>query len=273
MTNVRITENGITYMGGNKVVNGVELALPAASCLAWASSAAIPTWIASKEHGAGNIANGMPFANTPKHSFSLWTSYKPMPKLTLGLGVYAQSSVNHTLSTVDGGIVTKGANGYARVDAMMAYQFNKNMAFQLNVYNLGDKTYYSGVPPHYATIAAGRGSCGFAEVHVLPVPRLHALMSERHPPSQRRGWSRTGSKPRWHTLPAGLLHAHWQSCAVEDLFVMMLRIPGLLSPDEVRQCRKALQEASWQDGRATAGHLAAQVKSNQQLPLDSAVGA
>ena len=53
---------------------------------------------------------------------------------------------------------------------------------------------------------------------------------------------------------------------------MMLRIPGLLSPDEVRQCRKALQEASWQDGRATAGHLAAQVKSNLQLPLDSAVG-
>ncbi len=53
---------------------------------------------------------------------------------------------------------------------------------------------------------------------------------------------------------------------------MMLRIPGLLSPDEMRQCRKALQEASWQDGRATAGHLAAQVKSNLQLPLDSAVG-
>ena len=65
----------------------------------------------------------------------------------------------YTLSTVDGGIVTKGANGYARVDAMMAYQFNKNMAFQLNVYNLGDKTYYSGVrSPHYATIAAGRAA-------------------------------------------------------------------------------------------------------------------
>lgn len=53
---------------------------------------------------------------------------------------------------------------------------------------------------------------------------------------------------------------------------MMLRLPALLSPDEVRQCRQALQDASWQDGRATAGHLAAQVKNNQQLPLDSAVG-
>ena len=53
---------------------------------------------------------------------------------------------------------------------------------------------------------------------------------------------------------------------------MMLRIPGLLSPDEVRQCRQALEQAPWQDGRATAGPLAAQVKANLQLPLDSQAG-
>ncbi|WP_027016510.1 Fe2+-dependent dioxygenase [Comamonas composti] len=53
---------------------------------------------------------------------------------------------------------------------------------------------------------------------------------------------------------------------------MMLRIPCLLSPDEVRQCRQALESADWQDGRITAGPLAAQVKSNLQLPLDSPTG-
>lgn len=53
---------------------------------------------------------------------------------------------------------------------------------------------------------------------------------------------------------------------------MMLRIPALLSPEEVRQCRQALEQAPWQDGRATAGHLAAQVKANLQLPLDSQAG-
>lgn len=52
---------------------------------------------------------------------------------------------------------------------------------------------------------------------------------------------------------------------------MMLRIPALLTPDEVRQCREALEPAPWQDGRATAGSLAAQVKENLQLPLDSPV--
>ena len=52
---------------------------------------------------------------------------------------------------------------------------------------------------------------------------------------------------------------------------MLLRIPALLSPDEVRACRQALEQADWQDGRATAGSLSARVKDNQQLPLDSPV--
>ena len=52
----------------------------------------------------------------------------------------------------------------------------------------------------------------------------------------------------------------------------LLRIPSLLSPDEVRHCRDTLHEAQWQDGKATAGHLAAQAKHNLQLPLDSAAG-
>ncbi|MDR4157028.1 TonB-dependent receptor, partial [Bacillus cereus] len=32
--------------------------------------------------------NGTAFPNTPKNSFSLWTTYQPMPKLTLGGGAY-----------------------------------------------------------------------------------------------------------------------------------------------------------------------------------------
>ncbi len=53
---------------------------------------------------------------------------------------------------------------------------------------------------------------------------------------------------------------------------MMLQIPALLSPDQVRQCRQALEQAPWTDGRATAGHQAVRAKQNLQLPLDSTVG-
>ncbi|WP_370682558.1 TonB-dependent receptor [Comamonas sp. GB3 AK4-5] len=162
VTNARITDGGVDYMAGSKVVNGLELGFTG-QILSNLSVFGGYTYMDSeqKNAGAGNAANGQAFPNTPKHSFSLWTSYKPMNKLTLGLGIYAQSSVNaaYAVSKVDGGLVTKGAAGYARYDAMMAYQFNRNLAFQLNLYNLGDKVYYSGVrSPHYATMAAGRSA-------------------------------------------------------------------------------------------------------------------
>ncbi|MDR2298677.1 MAG: TonB-dependent siderophore receptor [Comamonas sp.] len=162
VTNVRITDATGTYMGGNKEVNGLELGFTG-QILSNLSVFGGYTFMDSeqKNMGIGNVANGRPFTNTPKHSFSLWTSYKPMSKLTLGLGIYAQSSVNaaYAVSTVDGGIVTKGASGYARYDAMMAYQIDKNLTFQLNVYNLGNKVYYSGVrSPHYANMGAGRSA-------------------------------------------------------------------------------------------------------------------
>ena len=50
---------------------------------------------------------------------------------------------------------------------------------------------------------------------------------------------------------------------------MLLRIPALLTPEEVATCRQTLEQAPWEDGRATAGQLAAQVKHNLQLPLAS----
>ncbi|WP_353149850.1 Fe2+-dependent dioxygenase [Pollutimonas bauzanensis] len=52
---------------------------------------------------------------------------------------------------------------------------------------------------------------------------------------------------------------------------MMLKIPDVLTADEVRQCRQALEQADWVDGRATAGHVAVNAKNNLQLPLDHPV--
>lgn len=49
---------------------------------------------------------------------------------------------------------------------------------------------------------------------------------------------------------------------------MLLSIPDLLTPEQIHQCRTALEQALWVDGRSTAGHVAGQVKNNQQLPLE-----
>ena len=48
----------------------------------------------------------------------------------------------------------------------------------------------------------------------------------------------------------------------------MLQIPDVLTPDQVRKCREALEKANWHDGRGTAGHMAVRSKDNQQLAQD-----
>lgn len=53
---------------------------------------------------------------------------------------------------------------------------------------------------------------------------------------------------------------------------MMLSIPDVLTREQLQQCRDALERADWQDGRSTAGHLAAAAKANQQLAQDDALG-
>ncbi|WP_336980684.1 Fe2+-dependent dioxygenase [Altererythrobacter fulvus] len=52
---------------------------------------------------------------------------------------------------------------------------------------------------------------------------------------------------------------------------MLLQIPALFSPDEVREIRALLESAEWVDGRVTAGHRAVSVKDNLQIPLDHPV--
>lgn len=50
---------------------------------------------------------------------------------------------------------------------------------------------------------------------------------------------------------------------------MIARIPGLLDTQALTAIAALLREASWEDGRATAGHQSARVKHNLQLPQGS----
>jgi len=47
---------------------------------------------------------------------------------------------------------------------------------------------------------------------------------------------------------------------------MLLTIPDLLTADQVKQARHALDHAEWVDGRVTAGAQSALAKDNEQLP-------
>jgi PKHD-type hydroxylase len=49
---------------------------------------------------------------------------------------------------------------------------------------------------------------------------------------------------------------------------MMLHVPEVLSAEQVRAGRAALESAPWVDGRVTAGPQSARVKDNSQVPDD-----
>jgi PKHD-type hydroxylase len=46
---------------------------------------------------------------------------------------------------------------------------------------------------------------------------------------------------------------------------MLVRIPNVLTAEQVAECRKLLAEAEWVDGRTTAGHQSSKVKDNVQI--------
>jgi len=58
---------------------------------------------------------------------------------------------------------------------------------------------------------------------------------------------------------------------------MLIVIPKVLSNAQIAECRTALENAEWADGKATAGYLSARVKDNQQIeethPLARRLGA
>ena len=47
---------------------------------------------------------------------------------------------------------------------------------------------------------------------------------------------------------------------------MLLHIPDILSVEQLAECRAALAQADWVDGRVTAGHHSERVKRNRQVP-------
>lgn len=50
---------------------------------------------------------------------------------------------------------------------------------------------------------------------------------------------------------------------------MLLQIPDVLTPEQVKEFREILDKANWIDGKVTAGHQSAKAKNNMQLPEGS----
>lgn len=58
-------------------------------------------------------------------------------------------------------------------------------------------------------------------------------------------------------------------CLFLEEHTMLLKIPELLTTDEIAYCQKVLLAAQWTDGNVTAGYQSSQAKNNIQLPENS----
>ncbi|KQV62238.1 MULTISPECIES: TonB-dependent siderophore receptor [unclassified Caulobacter] len=105
-----------------------------------------------------NVNQGDPLANTPKHSFSSFTTYRVTRKISLGGGAYYVSkSFGGNQGGAGGGANKIYAPSYTRFDAFASWAVSDKVDLQLNVQNLTDERYIArtnGV--HHADPAPGR---------------------------------------------------------------------------------------------------------------------
>jgi catecholate siderophore receptor len=139
---------------GLQRVNGLELSVTGVPVRGWNLFAAY-TLLDGRIVESNTVAEvGKRFINTPKNSFSLWTTYL-YRRFELGggarfVGLRYGNNTN-----------TRFVESYAVADAMVAYRVTETVSLRLNVYNLTD-TYY------FERLGGG---------HLVPGPGRSALLS------------------------------------------------------------------------------------------------
>jgi len=95
----------------------------------------------TKNQGTGTtqITSGTSLGHVPEHTFSLWNKYEMNETWSAALGVLSRSDMFAATPTTSTAVKLPG---YARLDAAIYANINKQTKLQLNIENLLDKTYY-----------------------------------------------------------------------------------------------------------------------------------
>ena len=150
---------GVFEQAGEAEVKGIELGVSGNITRQWQVFGGY-TWMDSElVSGAYNNVNvGDPLANTPEHAFSLFTTWRVTPALSLGGGAYYVSdSFGGNQGGAGGGANRIHAPAYTRFDLFASYDLTDAASLQLNVQNATDEAYIlrtNGV--HHADVAPAR---------------------------------------------------------------------------------------------------------------------
>ena len=113
------------------------------------------------ENNTDPLSVGKFAPNTPHDGANVWTTVEPASGWAVGAGFTA---VSHRYADTDN---TAGVPQYVVFNAMASYKFNEHFKLQLNLNNVTDKlyftgVYYTGVQENHALPSAGRTLIGTA---------------------------------------------------------------------------------------------------------------
>jgi catecholate siderophore receptor len=154
VTNARISDPDdptVQQMPFDQRVKGVELGLNGYVTTIW-EVAANYTHLDDKITATTDpLSLGKLAPNTPHDGFNFWSTVEPTPALALGGGFTA---VSHRYADTEN---TAGVPAYVFFNAMSSYRINDHLKLQVNLNNVTNKLYFTGI---YYT--------GVAENHTLP---------------------------------------------------------------------------------------------------------
>lgn len=117
------------------------------------------TNVGSSTAAATLINLGKPFPNTPKHSFTAWSTFDVAERFQIGGGAIYNSRQYAGFGASNYGTIVRSIDGYWRFDATASATITDNIEVRVNVQNLANKKYYDKTySTHFATIAPGRSA-------------------------------------------------------------------------------------------------------------------
>lgn len=164
--NARTTgATGLLEYVGERRIQGVEVGFNGKPLPFWSIFGGY-TYMDSevRNAGTGNVANGRPFPNTPKHSFTAWTTVDIADRFQIGGGAIYNSRQYGSFGTVvldngQTGVIERSIPDYWRFDATASAELTRNIALRVNVQNVGNKRYYDRTyTTHFVTVAPGRSA-------------------------------------------------------------------------------------------------------------------
>ncbi len=154
--------NSLLYvLAGTQRVQGAELALNGRVTNRWqvlSSYTFMHSEVVNSQYYPLSV--GYRLANVPNNLFNLWTTYQPMPRLTIGGGGnYVDSrSASSTVPLDPTTGLVKQVPGYVVLNAMARYTLTDNLSLQANIFNLANRNYIDEIHP--AHIVPGAGTSG-----------------------------------------------------------------------------------------------------------------